>query len=158
MTVSDKRVHAKDERRVVVITASACRLLRAWRLAATRLAHERLIEPPSHALMFIENKVWCHFSPTYVNQQFVLRTNERVRNHSLRHVAARKFIELNEDFDQRLLNFLMNHAKAGVGVLDNYSSLSPVRAASLLRQRLEKNELEFETFDAKALSLLESLA
>jgi hypothetical protein len=158
MTVGDKRVHAKDERRLVVLTASACRLLCAWRLAATKLAHTLLVAQPACGLMFFENKEWCHFTSTYVNEQLALRTNQRVINHSFRHVAARKLINLSDDFDQRLLDFLMNHSNAGVGLLDNYSSLSPLEAASLLRQRLEKHDQEYQALDAQALVLLESLA
>lgn len=158
MTVPDKRVHSKDERRLVVLTTSVCRMLHAWKLAAAKVSFSKLIDQPTHALMFLDDMTWRHFEPALVNQQLFLRTEQHVRNHSFRHVAAKKLIKLNKDFDQRLLNFLMNHSRYGVGILDQYSCLSPIRAAALLREKLEKNEIEFKELDAQALILLESLA
>lgn len=160
MTVADKRVHHSDERRFVVLTSSACQLLSAWRNAAVFYALRGLLPSPAHALMWFDDdtRQWQHFARKTVDSLLHQRTNQLLRSHSFRHVAARRFLISTGRFDQRLLNFLMNHSKAGVGLLDRFSALSPDRAADLLRQQMELYELEYAELDAKALMHLEALA
>lgn len=160
MTVADKRVHHADERRFVVLTSSACQLLSAWRNAAVSYALRCLLESPTHALMWFDDdaRQWQHFGRKTVDSLLHQWTNQLLKSHSFRHVAARRFLTSTDRFDQRLLNLLMNHSKAGVGLLDRFSALSPKRAADLLRQKMEQYDLEFAELDAQALAQLEALA
>ena len=160
MTVADKRVHHADERRFVVLTSLACQLLSAWRNAAVSYALRALFASPTHALMWFDDdcRQWQHFGRKTVDSLLYQRTNELLKSHSFRHVAASRFLTSSGRFDQRLLNFLMNHSRAGVGLLDRFSALSPRYAADLLRQQMEQYDLEFAELDAQALAQLEALA
>lgn len=160
MTVADKRTHHSDERRFVVLTSSACHLLSAWRNAAVSFALRCLLESPTHALMWFDDdaRQWQHFGRKTVDSLQHQRTNQLLKSHSFRHVAARRFLTSTRRFDQRLLNLLMNHSKASVALLDRFSALSPRRAADLLRQQMEHYDLDFAELDAQALAHLEELA
>lgn len=158
MTVADKRVHSDDERRFVVLTSSACQLLISWRKYAECYSHQNLIEVPSHGLMWLDDqKCWQHFDSKTVNLWLYEHTKQSLKSHSFRHSAAHRFLLSGRQFDQRMLNFLMNHSRAGVGLLDRFSSLSPVLAAALLRHELQSLEAQFLEFDAKALAALEAM-
>jgi len=158
MTVADKRVHSDEERRFVVLTSSACRLLEAWHKAAESHAIRNVFTSPSHGLMWLdEYMTWQHFDAKTVNERLYELTSQLLKSHSLRHVAAKKFLQFSENFDQRLLNFLMNHSRAGVGILDRFSALSPCAAANLLRRELEISDAQFVSLDAQAIANLELL-
>lgn len=154
MTVADKRAHSADERRLVVLTKTACRMLSAWLETATSIAPTLLLPPPSHLLMLCDEGRWNHFSPKFVNKLLFERTGEQLSGHSFRHVAAKRFIESSEEFDQLLLNFLMNHYRAGFSVLHRFASIAPVQIASILRRKMTTYDSEFETFDERAIEIL----
>lgn len=159
MTVADKRVHSDAERRFVVLTSFACKLLAQWRKAAESHAIKIGIDRPTHGLMWLdEHMQWQHFDAKTVNKRLYEHTNQLLKSHSLRHVAAKNFLQFSEHFDQRLLNFLMNHSRAGVGLLDRFSALSPLSAADLLRYELEISDEQFASLDAQAFAQLGLLA
>ena len=159
MTVADKRAHSDDERRFVVLTSFACKLLAQWRKAAESHAIKHGIDRPTHGLMWLdEHMKWQHFDAKTVNTRLYEHTNQLLKSHSLRHVAAKNFLQFSEHFDQRLLNFLMNHSRAGVGLLDRFSALSPCTAANLLRSELEISDAQFASLDAQALAHSDLLA
>lgn len=160
MTVADKRVHSADERRLVVMTSSACLLLAAWSKAAALHSHQNLIAAPTHVLMWLDEhgRSWQHFDSKTVNELLRQRTNQVIKSHTFRHVAAKRFLQSTAHFDQRLLNLLMNHSRAGVGLLDRFSALSPALGANLLRRELERYDIEFAELDSAALTHLEAMA
>jgi len=144
-SVSDKRVHHKDERRLIVLTNSLIKLLDAWSNAARQISIRYALHKPESVLMHLdyENRTWVHLSQSYVNQLLLNDFSENLDNRSLRHIAASHYLNhhlRNQTFTQLSLNLLMNHQRSGVSAM-NQRSLTSIEALVLeQRKQLEASD------------------
>lgn len=144
-SVSDKRVHHKDEQRLIVLTGSLLTLVNAWSDVARQISMHLALPMPESILMHLddENKTWAHLSQSYVNQLLLNDFNESLDNRSLRHVAASRYLNhhlSNQTFTQSSLNLLMNHQRSGVSAM-NQRALASIEALVLKqREQLEATD------------------
>lgn len=168
MTVSDKRVHGKDERRLIVLTPRLCEMLKsaAHCMKAASLCLQ--IKEPDVLLMTLQeigqsdteemSLQWQHLSQKVVNTMLEELTSEKLINHSLRHHAVRAFvIEHQRDFSQSALNLLLNHSRAGVSVLNARGLLTIEQIAEIQREKLTPLERRHKEHDEQVLELLSAL-
>lgn len=144
-SVSDKRVHHKDEQRLIVLTGSLLTLVNAWSDIARQISMHLALPMPESILMHLddENKTWAHLSQSYVNQLLLNDFNEHLDNRSLRHIAASGYLKhylQNQTFTQSSLNLLMNHQRSGVSAM-NQRALASIEALVLKqREQLEATD------------------
>lgn len=156
-TVADKRVHSKDELRLIVLPSKLTELITLWRVCAKQYAMSINAGEPSHLLMWWDNG-WRSFDRKLVNEQLQRITKEPLINHSLRHTAAQRYIQNSPDFNQSLLDMLLNHSRAGVSLFNQYAAISPAHLIKLQQLILDDVDREFTHFDTSAHTHLTQLA
>lgn len=134
-TVADKRVHSEEERRLIVLAPSAASLLACWRRAAEAFSKKVSISPPSQALMFWQSG-WISLKRAVINEQLELITNEQLSAYSMRHTAATGHIFLSSNFNQRKLDMLLNHSRAGVSVWSRFAIAAPAQLIAMQQQTI----------------------
>lgn len=162
MSVSDKRAHHSEERRLIVLPSAQVELITAFQNAARVLSRQLQVDEPQSIVMDFnaDTLSWEHFSPSHVNQLLQKRTGQPLINHSLRHSAARRFLYENlnsETFKQSELDLLMNHSRAGVSSFNMRSLASLNDIVKQQRIRIESYGNEFERDDARVLNKLTAL-
>lgn len=146
LTVADKRVHAKSERRLIVLSSSAKLLLQAWQNAAIAFSRTIAVKPPTHVLMYWRDG-WLHLSRSLVNEQLAEITGEPLSAHSLRHSAPRQFICENTHFNQFHLDMLMNHMRAGVSVWSRFAIAAPAQLIDMQKQTIDAYDSKYAEKD-----------
>ncbi|RUO48962.1 hypothetical protein [Pseudidiomarina donghaiensis] len=161
MSVKDKAVHHKKERRLIVLTSKLCELIDAHIAVAEGLASILAISTPIHIVSRItDNKKWESFSSAFVNDKLTQLLTAKVTSHSLRHVAAQSFLRSSitqGQFLQSALNLFLNHSRSNAYALSNHSLLSITDFITSQRKQLEVYDAHHHENDAKALQLLELL-
>lgn len=155
-TVADKRVHSKVELRLIVMPSQLVKLIKLWRLCARAFAMSVNTSEPQNLLMWW-NSGWESFERTLVNEQLHRITGEPLVNHSLRHTAAQRYIQNSPEFNQQLLDMLLNHSRAGVSVFNQHAISSPAHLISEQQRLLNSVDIEFASLDATALQHLMQL-
>tara|TARA_R100001440_G_scaffold8811_2_gene16646 strand:+ start:18977 stop:21238 length:2262 start_codon:yes stop_codon:yes gene_type:complete len=163
MSVSDKRAHHSDERRLIVLPDVQVELIIAFQKVARALSRCLQVDEPQSIVMDFnaDTLSWEHFSQSHVNQLLQQRVGQPLINHSFRHSAARRFLYENLNsgtFKQSELDLLMNHSRAGVS---NFNMRSLVNLRELVKQqrtRIEPYDNEFEHDDARVLNKLTTLS
>jgi integrase len=156
-TVADKRVHSKEELRLIVMPSQLVKLIKLWRLCARSFAMSVNTSEPQNLLMWW-NPGWQSFERTLVNEQLHRITGEPLVNHSLRHTAAQRYIQNSPEFNQQLLDMLLNHSRAGVSVFNQHAISCPAHLISEQQRLLNSVDREFASLDATALQHLMQLS
>lgn len=161
MSVKDKVVHHKNERRLIILSERLCTLIDMHLGTADAVASKLVVNKPTHLVSrFSSEKKWESFSVTFVNNKLSKILNARVKNHSLRHGAAQSFLNSsasNGEFSQPALNLFMNHARASAYALSNHSlhSISDFTAAQ--QKIIETYDIHHLDNDMRVIELLRSL-
>lgn len=155
MSVADKRAHHKEERRLIVLTQAHINLITSYQIAANALSQRLSIPPPSALIMHfdVEHQMWRDFSPTLANRLLSELTQSEISNHTLRHVAATRFVThhtAKKTFSQPALDQLMNHSRAGVLALNPRQIGSMQDIIVEQRTRIFAYDQNFETNDKTA--------
>lgn len=163
MSVSDKRAHHCEERRLIVLPCAQVELITALQNAARGLSRQLQVDEPQSIVMDFnaDTLSWEHFSQSHVNQLLQQRTGQPLINHSLRHSAARRFLYENLNsgtFKQSELDLLMNHSRAGVSSFNMRSLVNFREIVKQQRTRIESYDNEFEHDDARVLNKLTTLS
>ncbi len=161
MSIKDKAVHHKKERRLIVLTSKLCELIDAHIAVAEALASMLAIPAPKHLVSRItDRKGWESFSSKFVNAKLSNLFGALVKNHSFRHTAAQSFLRssiTHGQFLQPALNLFLNHARNNAYSLSNHSLFSISDFITSQRKSIELYDAHHQENDAKALQLLYSL-
>ena len=162
ISVKDKAVHHKHERRLIVLTSQLCLLIERQLEAADGMAEKLAISSPSMVIsrLTAESK-WEHFSSAFVEKKLSTLLSAPVKTHSLRHTAAQSFLKQSvnkRNYSQSAMNLFMNHARANAYALSNHSINSISEYSKCQQQLLEQaDDAELDEVDAQALELLNKL-
>lgn len=161
MSVKDKAVHHKKERRLIVLTSKLCEMIDAHIAVAEALASMLAITTPRRIVSRItDSKSWESFSSGFVNDKLTQLLTAKITNHSLRHAAAQSFLRSSitqGQFLQSALNLFLNHSRSNAYALSNHSLLSITDFITSQRKQLEVYDAHHHENDAKALQLLQRL-
>lgn len=161
MSVKDKAVHHKKERRLIFLSSKICELIDAHIDTADAIASTLGISTPNRIVSRItDNKDWESFSNAFVNEKLSQLLATQVTSHSLRHTAAQSLLRSSikrGQFLQPALNLLLNHARNNAYALSNHSLFTITNLATSQRKSIELYEPHYQENDAKALQLLYSL-
>lgn len=162
MSVKDKVVHHKQERRLIVLTSQLSLLIERHLETADALADKLTISSPSAVVSRLTaESEWEHFSSAFVEKKLGVLLNASVKTHSLRHTAAQSFLKQSvnkRNYSQSAMNLFMNHARANAYALSNHS-INSISEYSKCQQLLveQADDAEFDEIDAQALELLNKL-
>lgn len=162
MSVKDKAVHHKHERRLIVLTSQLSSLIESHLETADALAEKLAISSPAAAVSRLTTESeWEHFSNTFVEEKLSELLGAPVKTHSLRHAAAQSFLKPSvkkRNYSQSAINFFMNHARASAYALSNHSLNSITEYAEYQKKLIEQaDDSELHESDAQALELLNRL-
>lgn len=157
MSVKDKAVHHKKERRLIVLASKLCELIDVHMVAADAIASKLAISMPKDMVSRItDSKEWESFSSVYVNEKLGHLLGAQVKSHSFRHAAAQSFLRSSitqGQFLQSALNLFLNHARSNAYSLSNYSLFSISDFITSQRKSIELYDAHHQKNDAKALQL-----
>lgn len=163
LSVRDKRVHHKDERRLIVLNDASCQLLCATSaLCDTLFARLAIKRPPALVMLLSVDKSgtcrWQHLSKTRVDAQIKTLIDDELSAQAFRHVAANAFLNASlDDFSQTSLNGFMNHSRSGAGLLSNYSLFDIRHIAAQQRARMQPDNERITANDASVLDMINQL-
>ncbi|MCJ8317690.1 hypothetical protein [Idiomarina sp.] len=163
LSVRDKRVHHKDERRLIVLNDASCQLLCATSaLCDTLFARLAIKRPPALVMLLSVDKSgtcrWQHLSKTRVDAQIKTLIDDELSAQAFRHVAANAFLNASlDDFSQTSMNGFMNHSRSGTGLLSNYSLFDIRLIAAQQRERMQRDGEQITANDACVLDLINRL-
>ena len=163
LSVRDKRVHHKDERRLIVLNDASCQLLCATSaLCDTLFARLAIKRPPALVMLLSVDKSgtcrWQHLSKTRVDAQIKTLIDDELSAQAFRHVAANAFLNASlDDFSQTALNGFMNHSRSGAGLLSNYSLFDIHHITAQQRDRMQLDGEQITANDACVLDLINCL-
>lgn len=161
MTVKDKAVHHKQERRLIALSQLHTQLIDAHLECAEKLSGAIGIEPPQRVVSRVTQYQWKAFDNTFVASQLSIMLNNTIKTHTLRHVATQLFVQrmmTSSSFSQSSMNLFMNHARANAHALNPHSLMSVRDFAHHQRQILEQIDKQYETLDARWINLSRGLA
>jgi len=160
LSVRDKRVHHKDERRLIVLNDVLCQLLCATSTLCDTLSARLAIERPTALVMLLSVDKsgtcrWEHLSKTRVDAQIKTLIDDELSAQAFRHVAANAFLNSSlDDFSQTSLNGFMNHSRVGAGLLSNYSLFDIRHIAAQQRARMQPAGEQIAANDACVLDMI----
>ena len=163
LSVRDKRVHHKDERRLIVLTNALCQLLCASSTLCEKMSARLAIQrPPALVMLLSVDKSgtcrWQHLSKTRVDAQIKTLIDDELSAQAFRHVAANAFLNASlDDFSQTSLNGFMNHSRSGAGLLSSYSLFDIRHIAAQQRARMQLEGEQITANDACVLDLINRL-
>lgn len=163
LSVRDKRVHHKDERRLIVLNDVLCQLLCATSTLCDTLSARLAIERPTALVMLLSvdepgTFSWQHLSKTRVDAQIKTLIDDELSCQSFRHVAANEFLNASlNDFSQTSLNGFMNHSRSGASLLSTYSLFDIRHIAAQQRARMKPDNERITANDACVLDMINQL-
>lgn len=135
MSVSDKRVHHQQERRIIVLSESLVEVLQQYQSFCIKL-DGGCNSANTSCLMYWDGKNWLDFNPkniTQLCQQYL----DDIDPGCFRHICASQFIELaqalHNHYQQQALNQKMNHYQRGQNPLGEFAMLSIAQAIDYQR-------------------------
>ena len=163
LSVRDKRVHHKDERRLIVLNDATCQLLCATSTLCDKLSANLAIERPPALVMLLsvdehDTFRWQHLSKTRVDAQIKTLIDDELSAQGFRHVAANVFLNASlDDFSQTALNGFMNHSRSGASLLSSYSLFDIHHIAAQQRKRMQPDNERITANDASVLDMINQL-
>lgn len=161
MTVKDKAVHHKHERRLIVLSKQHTQLIDLYLACAERIAGALGIEPPHRVVSRVASSQWKAFDNTFVASQLSAMLNSAIKTHTLRHVSLQHLMQkmmTNSSYSQSSVNLFMNHARANAHALSTHSLLSVCDFAHHQRHNLEQIDKQHQALDKRWLALSQELA
>ncbi|MCH2454515.1 MAG: hypothetical protein MK192_02315 [Idiomarina sp.] len=163
LSVRDKRVHHKNERRLIVLTNALCQLLCATSTLCDKLSARLAIKRPAALVMLLSVDApdtfrWQHLSKTRVDAQIETLIDDELSIQGFRHVAANTFLNASlDDFSQTSLNGFMNHSRSGASLLSSYSLFDIRHIATQQRKRMQPDNERIIANDACVLDIIKRL-
>lgn len=163
LSVRDKRVHHKNERRLIVLTNALCQLLCATSTLCDKLSARLAIKRPAALVMLLsvdepDTFRWQHLSKTRVDAQIETLIDDELSIQGFRHVAANTFLNASlDDFSQTSLNGFMNHSRSGASLLSSYSLFDIRHIAAQQRKRMQPDNERIIANDVCVLDIIKRL-
>lgn len=163
LSVSDKRVHHQNERRLIVLTNNLKQLLIKTSVLCEKLSLHLAISEPSALVMFLDRDSdrklrWQHLSKSAVDAQISTLVSDDISCQAFRHCAATDFLEAAlDDFHQQSLDTFMNHSRAGAAQLSNYSLFDIQHFTEMQRHTLDRENAAMVANDKKVLELIDNV-